>query len=803
MKHSPGLRLLLWALLVAVAALSSVGFFADRVQRALTLEGAAALAADLVVEQGRPVPDEWLQQGRALGLEVSRIVTFPSVLFIADRPQLVQVKAVEPNYPLRGELRVRTATQEVQAPPQPGQAVVAKRLALLLDARTTVPLGELQLQVSGELVDEPDLAANLFQLAPRLMVSWEDAQRSGLLGPASRARHRLLLAGDARQVAAYRDWIKPRLDKAAELVEVDGGRPELSTAIERGRRFLSLAALCASLLAGVAIMLATRRFVDRALDEAAVLRTLGMTSWQVLWHYLQRLLWVTLIGALLGSLLGYLVQLTLVGALGDWLGRDLPPPGWQPLGVSLSHAAILVLGFSLPTLLAIRRVPPLRVLRRDLDPPGLPQSLLSLLAVCVYGLAVYWQVDDARLAGSMSIGMVAVLAVFALVAWGLLRLLRPLRRRGGLAVGLAALSRQPGLTLMQLAGFGLGITLLLLLALVRVDILEAWEANLPADAPNHFLINIQPDEVQAVDALLRQHGVSGSGFYPTTRARLVAINGEPVQPENYDNRRARRLATREYSLGFGAAMQDDNRLLAGRWWAAGQPAFSIEEGLAENLGLAPGDVLHFDVAGEALQAPVTSIRSVAWDSFNVNFFVQGNPVLLQGLPHAVLTSVHLDESQNALLQQVTRQFPAVSVIGIGPLLEKVRGVIARGALAIEAVFLFTLAAAVLVGLAAVQISREQRASEIALLRTLGASHRQVLRLVLSEFLVLGLLSGILAALLANILSVVLARELFELRTGFSPLLWLVGSLLGVGVVGLLGYLATRPLLRAPPMQLLR
>lgn len=804
MKHLPsGLRLLLWSLAVALAALSSVGFFADRVQRALHNEGAATLAADLAVEQLRPIPGEWLQQARGDGLQTSLLVTFPSVLFIGERSHLVQVKAVQGNYPLRGTLRIADSGQEHRTPPRAGQAVLAKRLGLLLEGEGEVPLGELQLRVSGELVEEPDVGASLFQLAPRLLVSWQDAQRSGLLGPASRARYRLLVAGSPADVRRFADWLKPQLQPSTQMLEVGSGRPELNTAIQRGQRFLGLAALCASLIAGVAIMLATRRYVGRTLDEAAVLRTLGMTGKQVLWRYLRRLLAVTLCGALLGILVGYLAQVLLVTLFADWLGSELPPAGWRPVGSALLHALILVAGFALPSLLAIRQVPPLRVLRRELDPPGVAQWLAVLLALGAYTAAVYWQVDDARLAGSMSLGMLLSLGVFAGVAWLLLRLLRPLRRRGGLAVGLAALSRQPGLTLMQLAGFGMGITLLLLLALVRVDILDAWEENLPQDAPNHFLLNIQADEVAPIRELLRQHGIHGSGFHPTTRARLLAINGRAVDPADYTGSRARRLASREYSLGFGETMQADNRLLAGRWWRDDEVAFSVAQDLAEHLKLKPGDSLRFDVAGQQLEAPVLSVRSIAWDSFNVNFFVQGSPRLLQDLPYAVLTSIYLGDDDRPVLRRIAREYPSVSVIDIQPLLDKVRGVMARGALAIEGVFLFTLAAAVLVGVAAVQISREQRAREIALLRTLGASHAHVLRLVLSEFLLLGLLAGVLAALLANVLSVLLARELFDLRTGFSPALWLVGSGLGVLVVGLLGYLASRPLLRTPPMQLLR
>ena len=802
-----GLRLLFWSLIVAVAALSSVGFFAERVERALQDEGASVLAADLVVEQGRPIPAEWLEKAEESGLQTSQLVTFPSVLFLADRPQLVQVKAVQDNYPMRGQLQIASPVAdqgaEITTPPSQGQVAVAPKLALLLQDQDQLNIGEADLKLLGRIVQEPDLGGSLFQLAPRVMISWQDLERTALLGPASRAKYRLLLAGERGQIASFGEWIRDRLPSGAQLLEVGTGRPELSSAIERGQRFLKLAALCASLLAGVAIMLATRRFVSLLLDEVAILRTLGMTSRQVLWRYLRQLITVTLFASVLGVVLGYLVQLLLVLVLGDLLGGTLPAPGWKPVPVALLHAMVLVLGFALPSLLAVRHVPPLRVLRRELGPMGISYGLSALLAIGAYTLLVFWQVQDIRLATAMSIGMLAVLAVFAAVAFVLMRIVQPLRRRGGMAVGLAALSREPGLTLLQLAGFGLGLTLLLLLTLVRVDILETWETTLPQDAPNHFLVNIQPHEAEPLSQLLQGGNVESSGFYPTTRGRLQAINQQRVDPQAYSSPRARRLAAREFSLGFGQHRQADNRILQGRWFGPDEAAFSVEQGLAEQLDIKLGDRLVFDVAGQTLSAPVTSLRSVAWDSFNVNFFVQGSPALLQGLPHAVLTSIYLPDDTDPVLQQVARTYPAVSVISIGALLDKVRSIIARGALAIEGVFLFTLVAAALVSLAAIQISRDQREREIALLRTFGASRRRVLRLVLSEFLALGLVAGVLAALLANLLSVLLAQRLFELDGSFNLPLWLAGTLIGMGLVGLLGFFASRPILKTPPMQLLR
>ncbi|MGD8955706.1 MAG: FtsX-like permease family protein [Chromatiaceae bacterium] len=807
--RDPGLRLLLAAVLVAVAALSTVAFFADRVERALVLQGAALMAGDLVVEQGDLIPDAWLAEATSRGLQAARTVTFPSVIIANERPLLVQVKAVEPPYPLRGRLRIDTPAGEVGRAPGAGEAWLEGRLRDRLGAEigeTSVQLGEVALRAAGTLVSEPDRGGNLFQLSPRLMVGYADVLRSGLLGPASRAKHRLLIAGEAAQLAAMRSWLAARLPTGSELEDVEDARPELQTALERARRFLSLAALCASLLAGIAILLATRRYVDHAMDSAAVLRTLGMRGSAVLGWHLGQLLTVALIATLGGSLVGLAGQQALVTVLGDWFDQTLPAPGLRPLWVGIAFGMSMALGFAVPSLLRIRHVPPLRVLRRELDAPGLAGWLVWLVAAAAFIGLMYWQVQDPRLAGGMAIALFVTLGVLMLAGRLLLGALAPLRRAGGTAaLGIAALARYPQLTMLQLAGFGLGITLLLLLAVVRVDIIDTWQESLPAGAPNHFLINVQPEERGSLEALLAERKVPNSGLHATTRGRLTAINGRRIDPESYTDMRSRRLAAREYSLGFSAAMQPDNRIRAGRWWLpdeADRPAFSVEQGVADNLGVEVGDILTFDVAGQTVSAPVTSLRAVAWDSFNVNFFVVGSPALARDLPVAYLSSLYLDDETDGLTLELAEAFPAVSVIDVRPILTQVREIMERGSLAVEMVFLFTLIAAALVTFAAAQVSREERAREVAVMRTLGASRRRLLGAVLAEFGLLGFVGGLLAALLASVSGYLIAVQLFDLPGRVSPATWWLGIVAGTLVVALVGWLATRRLLAIPPIQVL-
>ena len=811
--RNPGLRLLMLAAAVAVAAMTTVGLFADRVDRSLNRQGAALIAADLAVEQGRAIPQAWIDQAHALGLRTSRIVRFPSVIVSGEQLILTQVKAVDEHYPLRGELVVNTPQGVVRRGPEIGAAFIAPSLQARIGTQSghdALPLGKVRVTAAGVIETEPDRGGNLFQLAPRLMTHRADAEASGLLGPTARARYRLLAAGEEGAIAQYRAWLTTVLPPQTRIIGIENARPEFSAAVERGRRFLSLAALCATLLAGVAILLATRRHVALALDGVAVMRTLGFRGGQVLALYACELLAAALYASLLGLALGFAAQAALVGLAAPWFAEELPAPGVRPLLMGLVFGLVLVLGFSLPSLLAIRKTPPLRVLRRELDPPNASTGLVWLIALtCFVGL-LFWQVRDAQLAGIMSLGLAALFALLALLALGLLWALRGVAKRGdlgiGLGLGLNTLLRQPLLTLLQMTGFGFALMVLLLLGLVRVDLLDAWQRSLPEDAPNHFVLNIQPDERPRFAQWLRDREVAHSGLYPTTRARLVRINGRKVKPERFAASRARRLAAREYSLGFATRMQTDNRIVAGAWRNAessAEPGFSLEVGLAEELGIRLGDRLVFDIAGLERTGPVTSLRTVAWDSFNVNFFVAAAPGLMRGLPVTYLTSIHIADGEEALAPAIARDYPAVSVLDLRPLLAQVRTVIEQGATAIESVFLFTLLAAALVTPAAIQVTRDQRARELAVLRTLGASRRTIRAAVLTEFGVMGLLAGAVAALLAGVIQYTLAEFLFNIDGRIDPMIAVIGCVGGGVGVALLGLAATSGLLRTPPIQVLK
>jgi len=811
--RSGELYLLAAALVLTVAAITAVGFFTDRIERAMQRQGGELIAADLVIDASSRVPERLAAEAAARGLQTALTLTFRSVVLAGEESQLVQVKAVGDGYPLRGELRVQGALNAAEQPigqgPEPGVAWIEPRLLHVLGAAIgdELALGESELAMTRIIAYEPDRGGSFFQVAPRVMIALDAVDATGLVTAASRVRHRLLVAGELAAIDAFAGWAETRLPPDAQLIDAREARPEFETAVDRAGRFLHLAALTTLLVAGAAIALASRRLVERQTDAVAIMRCLGAPRHLLTRVFALRLLAFGLLASLVGAGVGWFGQLGLAALLADWFGTELPPATLKPLFVGLATGLVALAGFGLPPLLQLAQVSPLRVLRRDL---GTPQASVALAAAGAAGavvLLVLWQAGDPDLAWKLLAGVTG--AVLALVALGALLVwlagLAAAHSCGIWRLGLAGLARRPGAAILQTVGFGLGVLALLLLAVVRLDLLRSWQETLPEGAPNRFLINIQPDQVVPLRAFLAEHGIDSTGIYPMIRARLLAIDGAPVEPDSLDEPRAQQLAERDFNLSFAEALQADNEIVAGSWWdgPAARGQFSVEEGIAETLGIELGDSLRFWVAGREVEAPVTSLRQVQWDSFNVNFFVIASPPLLKDQPATHITSFYLPTEREALVPELLRQFPSMTLIDVGTLLRQVRGIIEQGVRAVEYVFVFTLAAGILVMFAGIQASLAVRRREHGVLRTLGASRRQMLRSLAVEFTAAGLLAGLTASIFAELTGWVLASELLGLPFSFNPWLWLVG-VLGSGLaIGLAGTLGTYRLLVRPPLAALR
>ncbi len=808
------LAVLLLSVLVAVASLTAVGFFTSRVGRAVNQQAGEVLAADLRLESPRPIAEGYDEEAARRGLRVARILSMPSVVFHGEESVLVALRAVGEGYPLRGRLKIADepfgAARSTSAIPAPGEAWADSRLL----ARLGVPVGARlsvgahEITVTQVLDYRPDQGAGFSDLSATLMINLADVPATELIQPGSRVSRAVLFAGDPDDVAKFRASLAASKQPGERLQAIADASPQIRASSDRAGRFLSLASLVSVLLSAIAVAMAARRYAARHLDNVALMKCMGASQGFVLRQTVTQLVVIAVLVTIAGTLLGFLAQAGLAWLLRDLIRGDLPPPGLQALWLGLATSVLILVGFALPPLLQLKRVPPARVLRRNLEPPPLRYALVYGLAIGAVLALLYGLVRDARLVTYVAAGIGVTFLGLALAGWLLVKALAPLRRGVGVAwrYGLANIARRGRDSVVQIVAFGLGLMVLLLLALVRDDLLEDWRASLPEDAPNYFMINIRPDEGDAIRAFFRERGLPPTDLVPLVRARLTHVNDVPVADLTFESDRAQGFVEREANLTWSATLRDDNRLLSGEWWRDGDGGgarVSVEREFGERLGLELGDTVTYDVAGEPISAKVTSTREVRWDSFQPNFFMVFSPGVLDDVTGTLITSAHVAPAQRPALVDLVRQFPEVTIIDLDALLSQVRDVMDKAALAVQYVFLFTLAAGLMVLLAAIQATRDERRYESAMLRTLGASRRVVFQGVAAEFTALGLLSGLLASAGATVVGYFLAREIFNLKYAPDPLVWVAGIVGGALLVGVAGVLAARSVVTHPPVETLR
>ncbi len=807
--RSGELRVIWLSLLIAVAAVVAVGVFSDRVNQALTQQANALQGGDLILSSDNPLPQYYRQQAEQAGLLWVEGYEFPSMVMAEDRARLVAVKAVSSGYPLRGELLISQTpfapTQVANGLPATGSVWVEPQLLsdLSLSVGDSLSLGALTVQISAVIRNEPARAAgNLFSLSPRVLLNSADLAATELVQPASRVRYQLTMAGELARIKQHKKQLQRQLQPGERLLDVTDGRPEVKMAVERAARFLGLAALVSVLLAGVAIAMASRRYSERHYDHCAVLRCLGASHRQILSLFLLQLLIVGTVAGGLGAALGYIAQAGLVNALTPLFGGELPRPSLQPAAIGILVGLVTLFGFSLPRFIALSRVPALRVLRRDLQGSGAQPWLVFLISLAALMTLLVIQAGDVKLGLYALLGVGISLLLLASLAWLMVWGIGRLKGQVGLAwrFGLLNISRRAGASVVQVSGFGLGIMALLLLTMVRGDLLSEWQLQLPDNAPNRFLINIQPNQVEAVAQFFHEQQVDNVPLYPMVRGRLVAINNKTLSVDDFPDDRAKRLLMREFNLSWSATMPSGNTLIKGAWWQAShQPQFSIEQGIAEAFGIQLGDRLRYKIAGEMVEATVTSLRSVEWDSFQVNFFVIASPGVLDNYPSNYVSSFYLPEHQYPLLSQLLQQFPNITVLDVSSLMEEVRRIVERVIMAVEFVFLFTLLAGLMVMYAAIQSTLDERIRESALLRTLGAQRTTLQKGLLAEFALLGLLAGSVAVVVSTGAAALLAAQVFNLAYLPSPWLWLGAPIASAIAIGLAGVLSTRFILKQPPL----
>jgi putative ABC transport system permease protein len=807
------LRVLVAALLVAVTAMTAVVFFTQRVARAVDAQGAELLAADLVLRSGRPIAGHVFEDARARGLAVTHKQSFASVVLAGDASALADVEAVADGYPLRGRVRVSdaplTPARAVNDLPARGEAWLDANLLARLGAHVgdVVGVGELELRVTRVLVSLPDRGWGFADLAPPLLMNDADVAATGLVQPGSRVSYYALFAGAPAAVAELKQALSATLANAEELRDLDNARPELRASLTRARQFLGLATLCSSLVAGTAIALAARRHAVRHVDAVALFKCLGARRASVRAMLATQLAVLAASGGLVGTLLGYLVQSALGRLVAGAFSASLPQVApWSGASTGVALAALLLAGFALPPLVELARVPPARILRRESGSAAPLRFLWQAAALAAVVALLVWITRDARIAAYALGGAALACALLVACGWLLLRGVQGLRTAGGAAwrYGLASLARRRAESILQLTAFGLALMFLLLLALMRGQLLDSWRARLPPDAPNYFLINIQPDERADLLDFLEQRTGRAPELVPLVRARLTAINGVRTQDLELD-REGERFIRRESNLTWSQRLSESNRIVAGSWWgeAPDETQVSVEQEFADSVGIRLGDLLTYDIAGETLEARVTSMREVDWESFQPNFFMVLSPGVIERYPATFITSLYLAPAEGGVLLELVRRFPSVTPLDMNAIFAQVRGIVNRAVLAVQCVSLLALAAGVTVLLAAVQTTREERRREGAILRVFGARRGVVLRALALEFGALGLAAGLLATVVAVIVAYALARGVFDLPFLAQPIVWLAGPLAGAMLVGIAGVAATRSVLDQPPMQTLR
>ena len=818
------LRLLVVAVMLAVAALTAVGFFADRLNSALARDAAALLGGDAIVASDKPTPEEFIERARSAGLAVATSTSFPSMARAPEArggaTRLVSVKGVSKGYPLRGALTLsdrRGGSERLVAlGPARGRVWVDAQVldALSLKVGDPLLLGDAMLIVDAVIIIEPDRGGGFISFAPRVMLHEADLAATSLIQPASRVTYRLAVAGTEAQqerIADFVAWAKTQLKqkglRGMGIESLDSGRPEMRQTLDRAEKFLNLVALLAALLAAVAVAIASRDFAERHLDDCAMLRVLGASQRAIALAYCIEFGLVGLAASLFGVAFGFAVHFGFVMLLGSLVTAALPAASLWPALFGVGVGLTLLLGFGLPPVLQLARVPPLRVIRRDLG-ASKPASIAVLGAGTAGFIALLLAVAaDWKLGGIAVGGFAAAVGVFAAASYIAVRLLRravpEARAPRWLVLATRQVAARPAFAVLQVSALAVGLLALVLLVLLRTDLIASWRAATPPDAPNRFIINVQPEQGEAFRAALAKAGVTRYDWFPMIRGRLVAVNGNAVKPTDFADDRAKRLVDREFNLSHSATLPEHNSVSAGKWTADEADALSVEDGLAESLGLKLGDALRFDVAGSMVEGRITNLRKVDWGSMRVNFFVMFPRASMPELPTTFIAAFRAPSKIDGFDNALSREFPNITVIDISASIAQVQAVLDQVIRAVEFLFGFTLAAGLVVLFAAVTATREARAREFALMRAMGAGSRLLAQVQRTELLGVGALAGFLASLAAVVVGWALARYAFEFSWNAPAIAPLVGTLAGALLALAAGWWGLREVLRRPVVETLR
>lgn len=807
------LRILIIALMIAVTSITAIGLFTQRIHLALNDQTGRFLGADLLLSSPRPLDPSITEKARQLQLKQSQGISFSSVVMANDQFQLAHIKAVDRGYPLRGEIKISGSRygepQTVMHGPDKGEVWLSQRIldSLNIDTGAYIELGERSFKVSAVLVQDPGQTGGFASFAPRLLMNVSDVESINVIKPGSRVNYLHFFSGPIKTRAQFERWLKPHLISSQKLLGGREGSPAISSAMERGEQYLSLAAMLSVMLAGIAIAMAANRYSQRHFDQSALLRCMGASQNRLIKIYLIQILLIGLIASSLGVVAGLLTQQGLVALLAGLIPDELPTANAVPLVTGMISGIVTLMGFSLPALLRLKSVSPLRVLRRDLIPMPLSAWMVYGLALLSLILLMWWQSGSLTLTLVVLAGVLFSVLMLYILSWILMAFgsLTIPRFKGPWRTGMQQLLRHKGANQLQMLAFGLAMMILLIIVLLRTDLVSRWQKQLPDQAPNHFVVNIQNYQVDSLNRYLQQNQVSTENLYPMVRGRIISINDIPVLDALSERGRENEALKRELNLSWASQMQANNVLLEGKWYQdadRGRPLISIEQGLAKNLALSIGDKIGFQIADQSISATIASIRKVRWDSFQPNFYIIFPPGVLDSFPHSFITSFHLTSSQKTIINPLLKQHPGISVIEVDAIMNQLKTILSQVTLAVEYVMLFVLLAGLTVLFATLHNSLDERIHNAAIVRTLGASKTYIRTSQWAEFSLLGLFAGLLAVSGCEMIAYGLYTRVFNLEFELHLWMWLSGPLIAAGIISISGMAASRKVLTQSPLMVL-
>lgn len=814
------LLILIFVMSLVMASVSSIFLVIDRIENATASEVSDVLGADLVVTSPAEIDESWLQDAEKYQLESARSIEFSSVLFANENIQLSSIKAVSDNFPLKGQFQVADAPYQpvshLNRFPESGKIWAEPRIlnALNLNKGDSVELGYADFVIDGALMRQPGQGSTLFNISPTVVMNINDVERTQIIQPGSRVNYRYLFVGDRKNIELFNEFLKEKINSSQRLVTIYDESPLAGSALLRSKKYLSLSTLLTMIIVAITIAMSANRYAIKQYDMSALMRCFGMTRQAVLKVFIMILGFVSLFGIIIGGGLGIFVENIASQLFAKAVIDGLPDADYRVLIYPVMASLLMLFGFSLPALFRIKQVSPMRVLRRNLSPAGLKTGAIYLLSLATFVLVMWLQMGDLKLLLNVVLSLVAVLLVFSLIAYGLLKAVLPMSERlknPAMTYSLRQLNANKGMSLLHLLAFSLAIFVIAIIILVRGELIGKWQQSLGENVPNHFLINVKPDEVKPIQSFLESQQVESSGLYPMVRGRITGINNQDVKdvvPESGQNHNSLR---RELNLTWSESIPLGNHLVEGEWkWPEQNPSdsnatarISLEEKTADALGLKIGDIINFTIGSEPWQAEIVNIRYIDWQTFTPNFYVIANPGTLDKFGATYITSMHLERSQKNLLNQLVKEYPGISVIELDLILEEIQSIIGKVSKAVEVIMVFVVLAGVALLVAALNYTLDTKYKQSAILRTLGASQRFISQSFRYEYIWLAMLSSIMALIAIELVSLILYSVVFEIEYQIHWDFWLIIPIANLMLMLFASWRGVRKVTYSSPLILLR